>query len=643
VNVAGVILSTGPESRIFRSGQPSRARTEVLARAALDAGLAEVIVVVADQKRADYLPVGVTVLLDEGESQASALRCAVDWCTREGHESIICTTIDRPPPELDVALTVDAWRELALSTVVPLVVATRFGRHSEIFRIDADIWPMLPLDGAVARALDSRIELLRELEIVGQSVDPAATVDPEVSRHAIENGVGARDVQRVRELLGREPSGAFTVVVRDAAGDPVVIQNAPFLFDGTPMPTRYWLVGGREQEAVGRLESSGAVRRLEALFDPGLIEATHARYASERDASIDTSYSGPRPSGGVGGTRRGLKCLHAHLAWYLAGGADPIGRHVAHLLSDELTGPVGAIDCGTNSTRLLVLDRDGSVLAREMTITRLGQGVDTTKQLAREAVERTLETLRRYREILDRHGVVRLRATTTSAARDASNREELLEVAKSILGVELELLEGEEEGRLSYLGATAGLDLVQHSALVVDVGGGSTEFVTATEVDGRENFDVASLDVGCVRISERFLHSDPPTTAELDEARSQVSAMIRDLRERIPRLSLPDELVAVAGTVATLATRSRGLLAYAGANTHGTTVTREFVDVELATLSRLTVTERRELPGIDPDRADVIVGGVLVVQEVLKQFGFSELVYSESDILDGVALGLLSR
>ncbi len=641
MNVAGVIISTGPESRISQVGRPSRLRSDSLARAALDASLAEVVVVVADHGRAEQLPEGVTVLLDEGGSQASALRCAIDWCMREGHEAIVCTTIDRPPPGLDVALAPGTWRALASSTLGPLVVATKSGRHSGIFRVDADIWPMLPLDGAVARALDAKIELLRELEIVDLSGEPDPAEAPIPPGSFVDDEVSAPDAQRVAELLGREPTGAFTVVVRDRAGDPVVIQNAPFLFDGTPMPTRYWLVGGREQEAVGRLESSGAVRLLESRFDPAVIEATHARYASERDALIDPGHSGPRPTGGVGGTRRGLKCLHAHLAWYLAGGGDPVGRHVAHLLSGEIEGPVAAIDCGTNSTRLLVLDRDGSVLEREMTITRMGQGVDNTGVLAEAAIERTLEVLSRYREILDRHGVVRLRATTTSAARDATNRERLFEPAKAVLGVDLELLAGEEEGRLSYLGATAGIPGADGPSLVVDVGGGSTEFVASPGDPERSDNDVASLNIGCVRVTERFLHDDPPTPSQLETARSSIKDNIADLRAEIPALYVPRRCIGVAGTVATLATRSQGLLTYDGAKTHGTSISREFVDAELATLARTSLAERRQLPGIDPDRADVIVGGVLVVQQVLECFGFNEMVYSETDILDGVAMSLL--
>jgi hypothetical protein len=139
----------------------------------------------------------------------------------------------------------------------------------------------------------------------------------------------ADDRKVVARLLGREPSGAFDVAVRSSDGAPVVIRNAPLLDDGTPMPTRYWLVDRKLSEAVSRLESTGAVRRAEAETDPEELAMAHARYAAERDEALRPEHPGPRPYGGVGGTRRGVKCLHAHLAWYLAGGDDPVGRWTA--------------------------------------------------------------------------------------------------------------------------------------------------------------------------------------------------------------------------------------------------------------------------------------------------------------------------
>ena len=139
--------------------------------------------------------------------------------------------------------------------------------------------------------------------------------------------------KRVAELLGREPEGHFEIVVVDETGDPVVLRNAPLLNDGRPMPTRYWLVGESVRRAVGRLESQHGVRRAEEAVDADELAEAHARYAAERDGAIEEPHSGPRPSGGVGGTRRGVKCLHAHYAWYLAGGDDPVGRWVAEQLA----------------------------------------------------------------------------------------------------------------------------------------------------------------------------------------------------------------------------------------------------------------------------------------------------------------------
>jgi hypothetical protein len=145
----------------------------------------------------------------------------------------------------------------------------------------------------------------------------------------------AGDRAAVTALLGRPPQGLFAVVVRDAQGAPVVIRNAPLLVDGTPMPTLYWLVGAGLREAIGRIEAAGGVRAAEAAVDADELAAAHARYAAERDALVPPDHAGPRPTGGVGGTRRGVKCLHAHYAWLLAGGDDPVGRWVADQLADD--------------------------------------------------------------------------------------------------------------------------------------------------------------------------------------------------------------------------------------------------------------------------------------------------------------------
>jgi len=156
------------------------------------------------------------------------------------------------------------------------------------------------------------------------SAGPRALEEPGSVTHA-----------RVAELLGRRPQGRFSVVVSDVDGDPVVVRNAPLLDDGTPMPTRYWLVGPAQALAVGRLEAAGGVRRAAADVDPEVLARAHRAYAAERDAEIPAAHTGPRPHGGVGGTRTGVKCLHAHYAWFLAGGDDPVGRWVAAALAPD--------------------------------------------------------------------------------------------------------------------------------------------------------------------------------------------------------------------------------------------------------------------------------------------------------------------
>jgi hypothetical protein len=147
----------------------------------------------------------------------------------------------------------------------------------------------------------------------------------------------AGDLARVTDMLGRPPRGRFVVVVRGSDGEPIVIRNAPLLADGTPMPTRYWLVDPGLRRAVDRIESAGGVRKAEAAVDPVELAAAHARYAAERDSDLPPGWTGPRPSGGVGGTRQGVKCLHAHLAWHLAGGDDPVGRWTESVLVDRQT------------------------------------------------------------------------------------------------------------------------------------------------------------------------------------------------------------------------------------------------------------------------------------------------------------------
>jgi exopolyphosphatase/guanosine-5'-triphosphate,3'-diphosphate pyrophosphatase len=420
----------------------------------------------------------------------------------------------------------------------------------------------------------------------------------------------------------------------------VVIRNAPLLHDGTPMPTRYWLVGRAERAAVDRLEAQGGVRAAEATVDLARLAAAHARYAAERDAEVPAGWTGPRPTGGVGGTREGVKCLHAHYAWFLAGGDDPVGRWVADRLAAPVVGSVAAIDCGTNSTRLLVAGPDGSTLDRQMRITRLGQGVDRDRRLDPAAIARTVSVLREYRAVMDRYGVDRVRVAATSAGRDASNREEFFAAVEVAVGVRPELLSGEEEGRLSFCGATAELDPAGAPWLVADIGGGSTELIVGADANSRPDA-VVSLDIGCVRVSERFLRSDPPRPDELEEARRFVAEQLRGVSTTQPAFESAATLVGLAGTVAALAAIDQGLETYDRSRVHHYLLTRDAVERLLVILAAEPTATRRRRPGMEHDRADVIVGGTVVLAGLMRHFGFAACLTSEADILDGLISTLL--
>jgi exopolyphosphatase/guanosine-5'-triphosphate,3'-diphosphate pyrophosphatase len=303
-------------------------------------------------------------------------------------------------------------------------------------------------------------------------------------------------------------------------------------------------------------------------------------------------------------------------------------------------GPVAAIDCGTNSTRLLVVDGAGRPLVRQMRITRLGAGVDGERRLASEAIERTLAVLGDYRAEMDRHRVRAGRLVATSAARDAANAAVFLDRAAEVTGLEPELLSGEEEGRLSFAGATARLPAGWSSGavVVVDIGGGSTELIVGEP--GGEVEAAVSLDIGCVRISERYLVDDPPSAGQLADARREVADQLAAARRQLPVPSPPVRLIGLAGTVSTLAMLEAGLADYDRSQVHHRLLGAEAVERWLARLAAEDSTARLAEAGMVPGREDVIVGGVLVLAEVLRSFGAAGCLVSEDDILDGLAASL---
>jgi exopolyphosphatase / guanosine-5'-triphosphate,3'-diphosphate pyrophosphatase len=300
---------------------------------------------------------------------------------------------------------------------------------------------------------------------------------------------------------------------------------------------------------------------------------------------------------------------------------------------------IASVDLGTNSTRVLVGRPTGAsleILDRRNTITRLGQGVGASGRLAPEAVERTLDCLRDYREILDRHGVERVRVAATSASRDAANRDEFFGAVEALIGTRPELLSGDEEGRLSFRGATGELDPAKGPFLVVDIGGGSTEFIVGTDrVEG-----VMSVDIGCVRLTEKFLHHDPPQPEELSACISLTDAYLDDVVREIPAAEART-LVGLAGTVTTVAAVEIGLETYDRDRIHHFHLTRGAAEDVFRTLATESRADRVHNPGLEEARAEVIVGGCCVLVALFRRLGFDEMIVSEADILDGLALSLL--
>jgi exopolyphosphatase/guanosine-5'-triphosphate,3'-diphosphate pyrophosphatase len=306
---------------------------------------------------------------------------------------------------------------------------------------------------------------------------------------------------------------------------------------------------------------------------------------------------------------------------------------------------VAAIDCGTNSIRLLVADAHPETgeltdLDRRMTIVRLGQGVDRTGRLAPEALERTFAACREYAAVIKEHGAERLRFVATSASRDAENRDEFVRGVLDILGVEPEVITGDQEAAFSFTGATkelTGRDDLAKPYLVVDIGGGSTEFVV-----GDDRVRAArSVDVGCVRMTERHLVvdgavTDPPTEEQIAAMRADIEAAL-DLAEQSVPLHEARTLVGLAGSVTTVSAIAQDLPEYDSSRIHHSRVPRDRVREITERLLRSTHAERAAVPSMHPGRVDVIGAGALVLLSIMDRIGAEEVVVSEHDILDGIA------
>jgi exopolyphosphatase/guanosine-5'-triphosphate,3'-diphosphate pyrophosphatase len=302
---------------------------------------------------------------------------------------------------------------------------------------------------------------------------------------------------------------------------------------------------------------------------------------------------------------------------------------------------VAAIDCGTNAIRLLVsdVDADGRMdeRIRLMRIVRLGEGVDRTGAFSPDALARAFAALDEYALILEEHGVERLRFVATSASRDVTNRAEFVAGVRDRIGIAPEVIDGTEEAHLSFSGAILGLPKGRAAlpALVVDIGGGSTEFVLGSAAPEQS----ASVDVGCVRMTERHLHSDPPTAEELAAAWTDVAAAVGAALAHVPS-ARARSLVGLAGSVTTVAAMAMDLPAYDASVIHGSVISRHDVAECTERLVAMSRAERAALPYMHPGRVDVIAGGAIVLLAVMSAAGFDEVVVSETDILDGIVYSL---
>ena len=300
---------------------------------------------------------------------------------------------------------------------------------------------------------------------------------------------------------------------------------------------------------------------------------------------------------------------------------------------------VAAIDCGTNSIRLLIADIDGNnfrEVVRDMEIVRLGQGVDQTGQFHPDAITRTLTAVDKFAAEIVKRGVEKIRFCATSATRDATNRHLFVDGVRERLGIEVEVISGNEEAALSFAGAIQDLDPSQGPFLVVDIGGGSTEFVFGTtSVESAR-----SVNIGCVRMSERHFANDPATTEQVELARKDIQAAIAIAAAEVP-ITKAKTLVAVAGTATTVAAAGLNLAEYDRYAIHLARISATQVHDASAMFLRRNREERVSLGYMHPGRVDVIGAGSLVLSEIMKATGASEFVASESDILDGMARSLV--
>lgn len=521
----------------------------------------------------------------------------------------------------------------------------------------------------------------------------------------------AQDLDTLSRQLGRPVRDVAEIGARCVCGNPLVATTAPRLSNGIPFPTTFYLSHPHATAAASRLENAGVMDEMtqRLVDDPALAlayQAAHEQYLSARARIGETAGVGPVPEiSGVtaGGMPERVKCLHVLVGHALAEGpgANPLGDEALTMMRDEFdptvcrcegawdtsgdapqkdlsrhtrrlrragktnpiqydeagTGPVAAIDAGTNSIRLLIARNTESgveELHRDMRIVRLGQGVDETGEFAPEALERTFTAVDDYARHITRHGAHPTRFIATSASRDVSNRDAFVAGIRQRLHATPEVVSGEVEAQLTFSGAASALDTSRWDRpirlAVVDLGGGSTEIVLGTIDPAHGSTNIAaqtSLDVGCVRFHERYQFADPPTAEQIDGARQDLAQRLAELDPEIFDFSHLDAVVGVAGTITTITAAALGLSEYEPEDIHGAEID---IDDLIATADRLTgetTDERGSYGFMHEGRIDVIGAGAVIWAQLLKHIRtatnntVTTAITSEKDILDGIALSLL--
>ena len=305
-----------------------------------------------------------------------------------------------------------------------------------------------------------------------------------------------------------------------------------------------------------------------------------------------------------------------------------------------------AIDCGTNAIRLLIADVVGGQLTevtRRMLTVRLGEGIDATGEFSPAALERTFAAVEDYGNEIERFGVRATRMVATSASRDARNADVFIEGVRRRLGINPDVVAGTEEAELSFMGAARGLSasLLDSPLLIADIGGGSTEFVVGDAASGVIT-SMCSVDVGCVRMTERHLHDDPPTAEQVDQAVHTIDGILDQAFDRVD-ISGVQTFVGLAGSVTTVAALAHGLATYDPAAIHGSLVTLSQVEEVTDRLVRMARTERAAEPVMHPGRVDVIAGGALVLRQIMRRLPVHFVIASETDLLDGIVYRLAEK